>query len=264
MTTITKSLIVSPVTDGTEIYPRIGYANLFRSGTVTASSEAESGPKEQAYDGFTYDFWTTTGSAEESIQVQNASASPADYMAVAAHTLTGCDVTPQYSSDGAAWTNLADAFEVQDNSPIVWEFTQVSAVYFRLLIQNATGAVSIGAIHVGVMLTMQRGMNTGWQPPSLNEDIRFTNSISEGGQILGRNIVSYGASVQVQSDPVTWEFARGDWDSFVQVANLWACFFWWTYDDYAEIVYGGMTDQEAQFSQVNFLNVSFRLMGINR
>jgi hypothetical protein len=260
MTVITRDTIVG----NPDFYPRVGYQNLFRDGTVTASSEAASGPRQNAYDGFTYDFWTTTGSTTEWIRTQLGVAAAVDYMAVAAHTLTGCDLTPQYSNDGSSWTNLAASFEAEDDGPIIFEFSPVSATYFRLLIEGATGPVSVGAIHCGQMLTMERGLSTGWRPPSLNEDIKYTNTISEGGQTLGRNIISRGAMAQVQSDPVTWEFARGDWLSFIEVANLYACFFWWAYGDYGEVLYGGMTQRDADFSQVNFVRASFQLEGIIR
>lgn len=261
---ITRSIVLSPESDDALFYPRIGYRNLFREGTVTVSGETAAGPKENAYDGFTYDFWRSAAGGDQWIAVEVSPSEEVDYLAVAAHTLAGCDLTPQYSADGISWIDLATQFQPSNNNPIVWEFDAVIGTHFRLLIENAPDVVAIGAIHCGAKLTMQRGLPVGWQPPSLNEDIKFTNTMSEGGQILGRNIVSRGASVTLDINPITWGFARADWDDFIQVANTIACFFWWQYEGYAEVLYGGMTENSGQFSEVNFLNVSAKFQGIIR
>lgn len=264
MTIISKSIVLSPQVQALAKFPRIGYRNLFREGTVTVSGNLVSGPKENAYDGFTYDFWRSATGGENYIAVEVSPAESADYMAVAAHTLAGSDLTPQYSHDGATWFDLANEFQPATNDPIVWEFEEVFAAHYRLLIRNSTGSVAIGAIHVGLKLVMERGLPVGWQPPSLNEEVTFTNTMSEGGQILGRNIIRRGVKCEVQSNTVTWHFAREDWDDFIEISNEYACFFWWTFDGKSEIMYGGMTDKEAVFSTTRHLNVKFTLSGINR
>lgn len=243
--------------------PRIGYTNLFRGGTVTVSSQDDDHPKELAYDGLTYDAWRTTGAATEWIQTQ-VSAQNADYMAVAAHTLVGCNVTPQHSPDGSAWTDIETAYTVPDNWPIVWEFTSISKAYWRLLIQNATGVVSIGAIHVGLKVSMQNGMPVGWAPPQLNEEVIYTNSGSEGGQTLGRSIVRRGSKATVQTPFVDFVWARDTWMAFRDVADLYAVFLWWSYLSRGEIVYGAMTKSSVQFSTEQLVTTSFDLAGITR
>jgi len=187
-----------------------------------------------------------------------------DYLAIAAHTLAGATITPQHSSDGNTWTDLDDSFIPDNNDPIIFEYEGVWDEYFRLFIDDAVNPISIGAIHCGQKLTMERGLPVGWKPPELNEDIEYTNTISEGGQIIGRNIKRRGVSCDVVSNPVTWEFAREDWNDFIETANIWAVFFWWVFDGKAEIIYGGMTEKDVSFSHTRFLNVRCKLMGINR
>ena len=243
--------------------PRIGYKNLFREGTVNASSQDDDYPKENAYDGLTYDAWRSTGAATEWVRTQ-VSSQNADYMAIAAHTLAGCDVKPQRSTDGSAWTDLESAYTVPDNRPIVWEWTSVADAYWRLLISNAAGPVSIGAIHVGLKTPMQKGLAVGWEPPELNEDVVYTNTMSHGGQSLGRSIVRRGARAQVSSEPVSFTWAREDWLSFVEVARRYAVFFWWSFLGKTEIVYGGIDDDKASFSKPQEVTTRFRISGINR
>ncbi len=243
--------------------PRIGYTNLFRSGSVNVSSQDSDYPKENAYDGLTYDAWKTTGAATEWIQTQ-VSSQNADYMAIAAHTLAGCDVKPQRSTDGAAWTDLETAYTVPDNRPIVWEWTSVADLYWRLLIANAPGPVSVGAIHVGLKTPMQKGLLVGWEPPELNELVTYTNVASHGGQSLGRSVVRRGVVAQVRSEALSFTWAREDWLSFIESARSYAAFFWWSFLGKTEIVYGSTDEEKANFSTPMEITSSFKISGINR
>jgi hypothetical protein len=242
--------------------PRIGYANFFRDGTVTASSEATGHPKELAFDGFTYDAWQSTGGATEWLKVQLPAAQTASYMAVFGD-LAGCQLTPQRSTDGASWTNLDGAYTAPDGRPTVWEFADVSDVYWRLLIENATGALSVKAIHVGPMLVLDAGLPTSWMPPTLNEDIAYTNTISEGGQILGRNIVRRGAITDVESRNVDYTFARNEWAALMDVADLYPVFFWWQYLGLGEVMYAAIDSRSAAFSGLD-VDAKFKLKGLVR
>lgn len=248
--------------------PRIGFRNLFRDGTVSVSSANSAYPKEQAYNGLTYDGWRATGGSpqEEWIQVL-VSGSPteaADYMAIAAHTLAGATLTPQRSSNGVSWTNLESAYVATNNRPIVWEWSLVTSPYWRLLIQNAPSTVQIGAIHIGRKTIMERGLPVGWEPPELNEEIEYTNTISEGGQTLGRHVIRRGSKTRVSGDHVDFVWARGEWLSFMQSAEQYAVFFWWAKDGLAEIMYGGVDKPTARFSTETYVGTSFELSGISR
>lgn len=261
MSTISYESIVSAPTTST---PRIGYTNLFREGTVTVSTEDADHPRELAYDGFTYDGWRTQGEATAFIQTQVGSQN-ADYMAIAAHTLDGCTLTPQRSADGSAWTSLESSFVAQSNRPIVWEWTSVAAPYWRLLIENAPDVVSIGAIHVGLRYTLPRGLPGGWAPPSLNENIEFSNAVSEGGQILSRSVIRRGVTSEVNTREMTYTLAKSDWLDFCDVAERYAFFFWRVLQSEAEIIYGAMPSKSADFTvKGKFVNTKFSVAGINR
>jgi hypothetical protein len=188
----------------------------------------------------------------------------ADYMAIAAHTLAGCDVKPQRSTDGSAWTDLESAYTVPDNRPIVWEWTSVADLYWRLLITNAPGVVSIGAIHVGLKTPMQKGLLVGFEPPELNEIVAYTNPASHGGQSLGRSIVRRGVAATVQSEALTFTWAREDWLSFIESARSYAAFFLWSFLVKTEIVYGSVSEEKASFSTPMEITARFKIEGINR
>jgi hypothetical protein len=262
---LTRHLILSPVPAVELRYPRIGYHNLFRDGTVTVSSEDANHPKELAFDGLTYDGWRPTSGDEQWIEVENAVAEDADYMAVAAHTLAGCTLTPQYSTDGGgSWVDLADPFQPSDNSPIVWEFDTVNAGKYRLLVESAPDVFSLGAIHVGERMTLPRGFPIGWSPPSLNERTEFSNTMSEGGQILGRSVTRRGVTVDGVAKMVTMTWAREDWLDFIASAENYGFFFWRTIMEENEIVYGVLTGFSGQTANQKFVSTAFDMRGINR
>lgn len=263
MTIITHGVVLSAPANNPDA-PRVGFRNLFREGTVTVSSEHAAHPKDLAFDGFTYDGWEPIAGGTQWIAVEVSPAEAADHMAVAAHTLAGCTLTPQSSTDGTSWTDLAAEFMPADNRPIVWEFTEAVAAHFRLLVENAPGPFSVGAIHAGPKLEMARGMPAGWKPPSLNEKVEYTNVMSHGGQILGRQIVRRGVEAQVESSQVEYTWAREDWLEFIEAAATHAFFFWWTYEGLGEVVYGGLESHDVAFADALRVTTRFTLAGINR
>lgn len=244
--------------------PRVGYKNLFREGVVNVSSQEDAHPKEQAFNGKTFDAWRTIGAASEWIQVQHASQNT-DYMALAAHTLMGCTIKPQRSNDGLAWTDNEANYVVPNNRPIVFEWTSVASAYSRLLISGASGPVSIGAIHVGLKTSMLRGFANGWMLPSMNEDIEYTNEVSQGGQLLGRTVVRKNSDVEVTQMNVELQWARDTWQAFLDVAEQYPAFFWRALEDRAEVVYGSMVSRATQTTvKGKFVQTQIKLEGIAR
>jgi hypothetical protein len=247
-------------------YPRVGIDNVFREddATLSASSEDADHPVELAVDGLTYDGWRSTAGGNQWIAVALTEAATVNYMAVGAHTLAGCGLIPQYHN-GTTWVDLDDEFMPADNSPLVFEFTAVSASQFRLLINAAPGVVSVGVINAGQKVVMYRGLPVGWQPPSMNEDVVFSNTMSEGGQILGRHIVRRGVKLTVPTQAVPYTWARDTWMAFVEEAQSYPFFFWWAgMTGYTEIVYGAMDDYSAQFQTVDLISAQFSMSGLNR
>jgi hypothetical protein len=267
MTAITRTGLTGAALANPKL-PRVGYDNILRDGIVSASSENAAGPVENAFNGLTYDSWMSTGSATEWIQVEPPGSptwsETVDYMAVAAHTLQGCDVTPQSSEDGVIWDNLNSAFTVPDDTPFVLEFSAVSAPFFRLLIENAVASVAIGVLNMGEKLELERGLRAGWSPPTLNESIDYDTLISQGGQILSRNVVRRGAQARVTIDPATWLWARDSFGAFLDSAELHAFFFWWALEDRAEVLFGALKSHDVVFTSEVFVGVNMEIVGVNR
>lgn len=217
--------------------PKIGWENFFRTGTISASSEASGFEKENAYDWNTYDYWSPTDVTNEWIKVDMGTAQAADYFAVAAHNLNDYSgsIKCQYSSDDFA-SDVHDASTLvtpADNAPFFEEFTSVSARYWRLLINSTTTAPRLGCISLGTALEMDRAVGAGFAIPFDARNDMVINQRSEGGQFLGRSVIRKGVSTSMTFTLQTLAFVRGDWRNFLDHAQLYPWFFTWnpTYGD---------------------------------
>ena len=238
--------------------PRIGWRDVFASGTLAASSEAQ--PKELAVNGLTYDGWRSSAGSSHWLSV-TTDGGPIDYVAVAAVNLNGGAIKPQYY-DGDSWEDLGVDSPGDGHKPIVWYFPRQDATAYRVLVSNAGGAVTIGVVMAGLAMVPDSGLPVGWEPPSLNPRDEFTNDISINGQLLGRQVRRYGATADVTLEGLTYEWTRTDWTDFREYARRKGFFLWWEYASRAEVIYGGLTEGSARFTQPELLQTSFRMEGV--
>jgi len=244
--------------DGFDYAPRIGYKDVWRTGTVTASSETQ--PATLTQNNLTYDGWVATGSGDHWIQVATTEG-PINYIAMAAHELRSAAIVPQKWT-GSAWENLTPEVTIANRGPVVWYFTNQDAGEYRLLLSGATDSPAIGVIMAGIATVPASGLPIGWEPPSLNQTVDGTNVISEGGQILGRNIRRRGGRATCQLQGITYSWSRTDWEAFLNHAQRRGFFMWWTFEGFAEVIYGAMTRHNAAFMEWNMLELSMVMEGV--
>lgn len=218
--------------DETTFPQRLGINNLYRAAgaTVTASAEdtANDGHKENAYkEGFTHDFWKPGSSGSHWLAVSLGSSATADYVAVAAHDLNqhAGSIKAQYSTDGGmSWNDAHSAVTPGTSQPVMILFTAVDAADWRLFI-SSTGAVSIGAVHIGGVLKMPGTLAAPWSPPYLRRDVRYVNDRTEGGAFVGRSIISKGAEFPLQFQGVELDWIRNTWEPLVRSIEQYPFFF---------------------------------------
>jgi hypothetical protein len=239
--------------------PRIGWSDVWRTGTITASSEGR--PKELAVNGLTYDGWQPTAGGTSWIQVTTG-AGPVDYIGVAALDLRNGSIKPQYLS-GSTWTDMGAEVTQPQSGPIVWYFPRVMASEYRLLIQGSIAPPTLGVVMSGLAMVPDAGLPIGWQPPSLNLDEEYTNSISERGQLLGRQLKRFGASIDVSLEGITYPYARSTWQQFLMHARRRGFFFWWSFAGFAEVAYGGLSAKSGRFIRPEALELGFRMEGVS-
>ncbi len=263
---LSSGILANGATSGVSLkHPRVGIDDLFRDGTVTASSEAADHPKENATDGLDWDWWEPTG-VPAWIQVDAGSAQAVTYMGIAAHDLgtQGCSVTPQYSSDGSTWSDATSAHSPSDDTPIMFLFEEVSARYWRLYISGGS-APQLAVVQVGKSLDFQRALYQGHSPLPLSRQTDVRPNRAEGGARLGRSIIRRGVATSVQFQNLKADWVRSELDPFIKLARTYAFFFAWrptTYPDEVGWVWVNGDIVPENSGPADRMSVSFDVQGI--
>ena len=140
-------------------------------------------------------------------------------------TLDSAGSVPAYS--GVYGDQALVSQQVRGNPVSVFKFAPVSRRYYRLRF-TAAAACKIGVIAFGERMSFQRGFYTGFNPPSLNEQVDVSNNRSETGQYLGRSIVRSGAaSGGIDLERVTRDWIDLVWTPFRRHADLYPFFLSW-------------------------------------
>lgn len=245
----------------------IGYDNVFTAGTLSASSEQEGGEKENAVDGFTYDFWqpeTGLSPAQHTLAVQLSVAQAVDYLAIAAHNLATAEatITLQRSSNGSSWTDVSGPHTPANDGPYLWRFAAVSDSWYRILIEGDD--IALGVVQAGAAMVLPEGIYVGHAPAPLNRDPQIMNAESEGGQMLGRSRIRQGmAPLSIKQDMVTPVWVRATWNPFSRIAELRPFFFAWRTDAYPEeVIYGwSVSPAKAEHTKNAYMSVSLEMSG---
>lgn len=258
------SIAIGSVADANA--PAIGYASILPGGTLTASSSETANPVANVADGLTWDYWRPNpGDTAAWIAVDVEYDTACDYVGLAAHNLgtIGATVTLQAYISGV-WTDV-HVMEPQDDRPIMGLFSELEASQLRVSLSGYTGQPSIGIVHLGLALRLQRNIYVGHSPINLARNTTIKPNTSMGGQFLGRSIQRKGAGTQIAIGNLTPEWYREQFEPFVQHARTSAFFWSWRPNDYsAEVGYVWTGDDLAPSNQRSngMMQVSFKVEGI--
>lgn len=262
MTIIVSSAIPGP--------GKIGYKNLFTTSgaTVTASTEESGFEKENAYDGFGYDWWKATVTGDSWIRASFAGAKTANYMAVWGHDLSdhGSSVKPQYSTDGGStWNDAESAVMPADNSTIFITFDDISGADWRCLVNNPTTIASIAGIQIGEVLEFPYGMPVGFTPPSLVPVFELKTALSESGVFIGGSKKSEGIEGNFNLDNLDPAWVRSEWTPFIAhfQASKPFVFAWDDVNHTSEVVLAWVTNKIAapSYSTPLYMRISLNFEG---
>jgi len=211
--------------DVTNCNPRIGYDTVVTAGTVTSDQGAAT--RINLANPSTYLKWTADNNGTQSVGATLVAARTVNYYGIAAHNLgtASAVITFQSSINGVDWTDVTDGVLLQNDTAMIEEFEDQFAAYYRILIEGATVAPSIGVLYIGRMLRMQRRIYVGHSPFVLQRRTVVSSGKSENGQFLGRVVRSttYETKVQMQNLTPTW--VRQRLDPFLALAAD-TPFFW--------------------------------------
>lgn len=236
-------------------HPRICYQSFLDTGTVTVSS----GDVAAAKNKLTYDKWQPSGTSEW-VAVDAGTDVEVDYLAIAAHNLSGRSVQFQYSDTGSTWTAIYSMVADSDKAILVLLNAPLSKRYWRVLVSGSVG-ISVGVIMIGKALAVQRSINSGHSPITLSRTTVVRPAISERGQWLGRNVIRSGLSTSVAINNLYADWYRANFDPFVESARTEPFFFAWrpeTYPD--EVALCWTTDDIApSIAKKDLMNVTFKV-----
>ena len=195
---------------------RIGYENLLDYGTVAASSENASYPVANAFDWRTSDFFKPATFGTINIDLTLSGADAADYFAFYGHDLYahGGTIKLQWWN-GSAYVDCFAAITPTDNSPRMVTFTSQSSTKWRVVITCAS-VFSIAVISFGAQLMLERGMYLGWTAPQFGRATQLIDSTSDGGEFLGRSIISNGVRTEIQLNQASDTWMRSDGLAFIK------------------------------------------------
>jgi len=167
---------------------KIGYHNILTAvtSTITASTEATGGEKENAYSYRESDFWTPTA-VPAWLKSTDSGTATVDYFCMYAHDFTGTgSVVLQWSDNDSTWNDAFTVLTPTDNTPVFETFTSSAHKYWRVYITG--GVQSIGIISYGVRLDMPFELSVGYKPLSLSQTRTPKHNISATGLYIGRSL----------------------------------------------------------------------------
>lgn len=215
---ISSSMVLGSSDDPPLTHPRILWDDWCRRGTVTASTEAEGYPVENAVDYLTYDWWRPS-SIPAWIEVQIPISEPINSCLIAAHTLrtTECSIKVQYW-DGANWVDASSEILPANNRVIMFLFDVVYTTRARVYIQGGT-VPEIGVVMFGKALATQRAIYQGHSPVNLARRTDIRPNTSEGGQWLGRSIRREGVATSITINNQHADWMREKFEPFIDAAR---------------------------------------------
>jgi hypothetical protein len=265
---ISSELVLNPSEAIPLSYPRILYQDIFREGTITASTEEADAPAENVADGLTWDFWTPTA-LPATLEVQLGAAADVDYAWLGPHTLGTNEVTVKGEyHDGADWVTMFDEYSPGTDRVVAFLFEQVTASRFRYVFSGLGGMPSIAIAMMGKALAMQRGVTLNHAPITLQRVTKASPHTSEGGQTLGRSILRQGVKTSIEFENLQTSWLRTYFEPFMESARVYPFGWVWSPVNYpAEVALcwtpAGKEDIRPEHSGLpDRMNVSFDVDGV--
>lgn len=234
-------------------YARICYDNTLRNGAASATSDDLKSANMLTPS--TYDKWRPTANPSDCTLIGTSQL--CDYVAIAAHNLSGSTVVINVSNGGGL-TGVYNAV-VPSNTPLLVRFTE--STYDRVFIEiTGTTTAEVGVVYLGKELAMMRPNYSGYSPATLSSKDVFTPQTSDGGQFLGKQLVRKGFSTQASFANLTYDWYESEFQPFVLHAKQYPYFWAWNLLEHPDEIVYGWTNQNITPSLMgvrNWLEVSF-------
>jgi hypothetical protein len=140
---------------------------------------------------------------------------------------------------------------------VTWD--TVNAADWRLEVITTTGQSLIGVLSIGEMTELERGMESGFEPPTLARDHEYYTSVSEGGVFLGKSLRQITYSTSIDLKRVTPDWVRSTWTDILDHAETKPFFFSWDIENHSdEAVFAWVNKQipKPRYSDTIYMDVS--------
>jgi len=193
--------------------PKVLYNNVLRGVTPTWSGTTVSGkPPASATDWRDFSFFEADAG---DLDFTMGSDTDIDSFSIytASHS-TSNTIALKYESGVSSFTTL-QTYTATSGKLTFDEFSSVTVSSGRRIrISFTGGTVNVRQLVVGEALEMQRGQWDSAVPPTFTQGVKFTNTISENGSVLGRSIKRLERTGKIMLDHLTASWVRSDWEPF--------------------------------------------------
>lgn len=247
---------------GTDLwYPRICVVNQVTAATMSASTSATGYDAISVRGPQTYGGWKPTA-VTATLLATFAGTFAVDYAGLYITDPQGCTFRPQYWN-GSTYVNLGADVTPTQAGPVLWLFNSVNTSRIRFNITGGTGMPTVATMKAGAATVLPQGLPSGYRPSYLNPVDTLSNTFSEGGQILGSQLMSSMAREDVTLDNIAPSWIRSNWPTVRDLMRTEGVFWAWNADDYPdELMYGGLKDSPvAEYSSTLYMRLSFSLEG---
>jgi hypothetical protein len=164
-------------------YPRIGADNIFRRGTITAST----GTGKHAVDWRADRSWSPVDGVQ-TLEVELAAPAVVDYLFLAVHNLGTIGSVITFQRFAGAWVTAA-TIAPGDDTPIWCSIDSLPSAKWRIIVASpASTQPAIAVLSAGQAMVLEEGLRPGWSPPIFAASSDVVDSVSENGVLIARSL----------------------------------------------------------------------------
>lgn len=247
--------------------PWLCIRNEVTDSVITASSARANHAAEAVRGPQTYSGWSPL-TLPAWVAAEFASPSDATINYVGMYIPDGGDCTYQAEyHNGVTWVAIGSPVFVAsgERKAVLYILDTVPANAVRATVDGDTdsGFAYVATLKAGMADIFPYCPPVGFAPSFLNPDETYTNTFSEGGQILGSQMIRSQASESFSFDIMTPAWVRSVWTTIRPLIRTEGVFMAWRPESYPEeLIYGMVTGSPAvRYASITRMSVAFTIEG---
>ena len=207
---------------------RLCYQSIVNASNITATSFLTTGstsfPASNMANPATAFGWEASSTADQTITILNAAATPIDYVGIARHNLNQPGLEIRVRFDGST---VAPYSSVSEAQALLFLFASASPSTIQIDIRGATNAAKIAVVYVGQSVQLERDIYVGHTPINYGRDRSVVNGVSQSGEFLGEIVTNQSLSTNVSLQNLTPIWYRENLDPYFRQSPRLPCFWAW-------------------------------------